>query len=334
MGANIESITLEDRDEKISSLVLDLNDKQSTEQIAAIGKALSSPIRLEIIKQLQIKKCNYSELARLFDLPVSTVAFHINILEQAGLVSIGNMPEHKGHIRWCSYAYPYIMMILREAQKTADEKMREYNIGIGDYILFEPINEWGLGAPEGQIAGNSDGGFIYTDDRRRAQILWCNGGKVVYPVPPSLFDGEGIKEIRISLEISSNTMGYSNYYPSDITYSIDGTELCTDISLGDYGDRYGLYTPKTWYGESTKYGVLKVISVKRDGVYVNEKLVNKKINVSFFSARAKNNTLFFGIENKPDSPHPGGFNIFGEKFGDYPQAIKINVFYNSKNRSE
>ncbi len=334
MAAKIEPIILEERDKKISSLILDLSDKHSAEHIAAIGKALSSPVRLEIIKQLQIKKCNYSELARMFDLPIGTIAFHIKVLEQAGLISVGNMPERKGHIRWCSYAYPYIMMILRSEQKATDEKMREYNIGIGDYIIFEPISEWGLGAAEGQITGYSDHGFIYGDERKRAQILWCDGGKVVYPVPPSLFDGEGIKEVRISLEISSNTMGYSNHYPSDITYSIDGTELCTDISLGDYGDRYGLYTPKTWYGESTKYGVLKVISVKRDGVYVNQKLVNKKLNVSLFSERSKNNTLFFGIENKPDSPHPGGFNIFGEQFGDYRQAIKINVFCDAENQSE
>ncbi len=326
MAAEIETIVLEERNKKISSLILDISDKQSTERLAAVGKALSSPVRLEIIKKLQEKKCNYSELARIFDLPVGTIAFHINVLEQAGLVSVGNMPEHKGHIRWCSYANPYIMLIMRDGEKRSTEKVREHNISVGDYVLFEPIKEWGLGCANGQITGYSDGGFIYTDERKRAQILWCDGGKVVYPVPTSLFDGENIKDVRISLEISSNTMGYSNHYPSDITYTIDGVELCTDMSLGDYGDRYGLYTPKTWHGESTKYGVLKVISVKRDGVYMNEKLVNKKLTVSFFSERAKNNAMFFGVENKPDSPHPGGFNIFGDKFGDYPQAIKINVF--------
>lgn len=326
MQAKIEQIILEERGKKISSLVVDMNDKQSTERLAAIGKALSSPVRLEIIKKLQEKKCNYSELARMFDLPVGTVAFHINVLAQAGLVSVGNMPEHKGHIRWCSYSLPYIMLIMRDDGKKSAEKEREYNINVGDYVLFEPINEWGLGDAQGQITGKSDRGFIYADERKRAQILWCDGGKVVYPVPPTLFDGENIKEVRISLEISSNTMGYSNYYPSDITYSVDGVELCTDMSIGDYGDRYGLYMPKTWHSESTKYGVLKVISVKRNGVYVNEKLVNKKIDVSFFSELAGRNTVLFGVENKPDCAHPGGFNLFGEKFGDYPQAIKINVF--------
>ena len=34
-----------------------------------------------------------------------------------------------------------------------------------------------------------------------------------------------------------------------------------------------------------------------------------------------------GIGNKEDAQYIGGFNIFGEKYGDYPQNIIMNLEY-------
>ena len=35
------------------------------------------------------------------------------------------------------------------------------------------------------------------------------------------------------------------------------------------------------------------------------------------------------IGNKPDAEFPGGFNIFGRKFGDYAQDIILSIVYHS-----
>ena len=37
--------------------------------------------------------------------------------------------------------------------------------------------------------------------------------------------------------------------------------------------------------------------------------------------------LVLRIGNKPDAQYVGGFNIFGEKFGDYEQNILLSYVY-------
>ena len=72
--------------------------------------------------------------------------------------------------------------------------------------------------------------------------------------------------------------------------------------------------------------MLTNISIRSNGVYLNEKLVNKKINLD--SLNLTNDTkILFTLQVKENAEHVGGFNIFGEKFGDYNQAIVFNALY-------
>ena len=135
-----------------------------------------------------------------------------------------------------------------------------------------------------------------------------------------------LKEINISLEICSESPGFNNNYPSDITFSINGIEICTFISQGDYGDRYGKFTPSWWYPERTKYGILTNISIRSSGVFLNERLVNKGVCLQDLRLPESNKTTF-GIEVKKNAHHPGGFNIFGSQFGDYAQHIIFTATY-------
>ena len=41
----------------------------------------------------------------------------------------------------------------------------------------------------------------------------------------------------------------------------------------------------------------------------------------------KGTEVTFCIEVKEDAKHVGGVNIFGKKFGDYPQGIIMNITY-------
>lgn len=325
MDKNLETIHVEGDAVSMGALAFDIQDPDDSERIVRFGKALGSPVRVAILQALQKKMMNYSELSRLLDLPVGTIAFHIQMLQDADLVTVGNYPEHKGHIRWCSYKYSAAFLRVRGASNRKSKSVSTYKIGIGDYSLFEPFgDEWGFAFKDLSIYAGVKEGFPYPPNRSDIRLLWCAGGRIEYPVPTQLFQNKKIKEVRISLEISSYTVGYNRHYPSEIIYTLNGVELCSDVSQGDYGDRYGLITPAAWNVESSKYGVLKTITVRSDGVYLNEALVNKKADLSVFDSAE--NTLFFKIENKSDGRHPGGFNLFGETFGDYPQAINIDVF--------
>ena len=114
----------------------------------------------------------------------------------------------------------------------------------------------------------------------------------------------------------------------DITFSINNVELYTWTCQGDYGDHYGKYTPSWWFIESTKYGDLVSISIRKDGVYFNGKIVNKDVTLSKLNLSNGNKTNF-KIEVKEDARHCGGFNVFGEKFGNYNQPIKMVATYSN-----
>ena len=66
-------------------ITLDLNHLQQT---ALVGKALSSEVRLEMLKLLIERSANISELAAEFGLPQSSAALHVKVLEEAGMISV------------------------------------------------------------------------------------------------------------------------------------------------------------------------------------------------------------------------------------------------------
>ena len=65
---------------------------------------------------------------------------------------------------------------------------------------------------------------------------------------------------------------------------------------------------------------MTTVSVRKSGVYLNGELINKRVTISDLKLDSGNRTTFT-IAVKETAEHLGGFNIFGEKFGDYNQAI-------------
>ncbi len=177
-----------------------------------------------------------------------------------------------------------------------------------------------------QIVGNMpQDAFI--SNRHDAQIIWSsNSAFVTYAIANSYACNEMVTSISFSLEICAEAYGYNHDFPSDITFSVNGIELATYTCSGDYGDRYGKYTPSWWFIESTKYGELVTVSVTNEGVYINNKLVNRNISVKNLRLSEGNRTEI-KIEVKKDAVRCGGFNIFGEKFGDYNQHIVFSANY-------
>ena len=75
------------------------------------------------------------------------------------------------------------------------------------------------------------------------------------------------REISFTFEICSETIYFNNNWPSDITVRVNGVELLTFTSPGDFGGRRGKYTPAYWPVTSTQFGLLKKIAVNNDGVF-------------------------------------------------------------------
>ena len=77
-------------------------ERQQAERMAAIAKALSDPVRLQLVDVLRkhAGKVCVCELVPLFDLSQPTVSHHLKVLRQAGIVDC----ERRG-----LWAYYYVL---------------------------------------------------------------------------------------------------------------------------------------------------------------------------------------------------------------------------------
>ena len=309
---------------------LNIDDKDDLIRICNIGRALSAPVRLQILSMLNKQPKKLIDIARELNIQPSSAAFHLQILEETKLIKVENNSNNKGS-HWFSYGEdPIIMIQTRELPKIRQQRSSYViNIPIGDFVDAKVDRECGMASNLVQIMGGEPNN-IFSPLRHSAEIIWSsNSCYFEYVIPNDYATIDNVASISFSLELCSEARGYNSDFPSDITFSVNGLELCTFTSLGDYGDRYGAFTPEWWYIESTKYGVLVNLFINNKGVYLNEKLVTNKITLKALNLDKGNRTTF-KIEVKPDAKNVGGLNLFGKNFGDFDQDIKFTAKYVTK----
>jgi len=71
------------------------------------------------------------------------------------------------------------------------------------------------------------------------------------------------------MELSSEVVGTSKDWPSDITVWINGVDTGIWTSPGDFGDKRGKLTPEWWKLAGSQYGLLKRWSVAKEGTFVD-----------------------------------------------------------------
>lgn len=85
-----------------------------TDRVAAIGKALSSEIRIQILEALEEQEHNVNELAELLELPASSTAMHVRVLEEAGLIETELRAAVRGSMKMCRKSVDSLMIQLRK----------------------------------------------------------------------------------------------------------------------------------------------------------------------------------------------------------------------------
>ena len=63
-----------------SKIIYDIEGTKDTTTLAAFGRALSSPVRIQMIRLVNKKNMLASEIAAELNLPLSSTIFHLNIL--------------------------------------------------------------------------------------------------------------------------------------------------------------------------------------------------------------------------------------------------------------
>ena len=301
-------------------IVLTLDSKKP---ISNIGKALSSETRITILEILQDESLNVNEIAEKLNLPVSTAAANIKVLEDAGLIITNYQPGVRGSMKLCGKRVNEILICLDTDESDAARFPRQ-EMPVGSYSNCSAEPTCGLASESGIITQNSPNGF-FLPQRIDAQLLWLSRGFVEYKFSNNLAQGQRIKKIELSMEVCSEAPRYRMIWPSDITIWINDFEIGTWTSPGDFGDRKGILNPSWWPSYNTQYGVLKTWKITDqetmlDGEHFSMVTLMEIPNLSreYISVR---------IGVKEDAKNQGGFNLFGKQFGDYNQSILMQIEY-------
>ena len=132
-----------------------------------------------------------------------------------------------------------------------------------------------------------------------------------------------ISEIELVMELSSEVPGTSADWPSDITLTVNGTDVGTWTSPGDFGDKRGVFTPDWWKLKGSQYGKLKNWRVGADGTYVDGIRISS-VTLADLDLKS-HHSIRVRIGVHEDAKHPGGINIFGKGFGNYDQDILLRI---------
>lgn len=284
-----------------------------------VYEALASNVRINIIQLLAKNKMNIKELAAELGLSSAIVTMHIKKLEEAKLIKT----EKVGQQKISSLRVDKIEVNFPEKIFNAFDT-RESTIPVGHYTNYSVEPTCGLATLNDFIGPVDEPKYFMDPSRMDARILWFTKGFVEYQSPNFLSSTEKLEMLEISMEISSEFPFSNDNWPSDITFTLNGVELGTWTSPGDFADIRGKYTPD-WYPDNlNQYGILKTIRIMNHGTYMEGDPLSE---ISISDIPSHEDTWHLKIEVKEDAKHIGGCTLFGKGFGNYDQDIKIKTFY-------
>lgn len=295
------------------------------EEDIEVLKGLASPIRVRILKLLHMEGAkNGNDIAARLDLPQSTVSTNIQILQEAGLIRTETQKARKGNQKICHSMFDEIMVMFKADISALRSNAIEVAMPLGLYTSCEVSAPCGLCSAEG-IIGLLDVPETFLDpERMKTGLIWFTRGYVEYQFPNNAKLAQNtIETLEFSMELSSEVPGTSADWPSDITLSVNGTEIGTWMSPGDFGDKRGVYTPGWWKLKGSQYGKLKSWRVTHEGTYVDGVKISP-VSLADLDL-ANHHSIRLRIAVKPDARHPGGINIFGRGFGNYDQDIVMRI---------
>lgn len=300
----------------------------SLSEAQEVFKALSAPMRIRIIELLyENGEKNLNDLARELQLTNSAISQHIKTLEQAGLIEIHTAAGKRGSMKICRPLHDTLIVDMKP-EKKSEFLFYEDSIAVGCYSKCEVKPTCGIATPNETIGEFDDPRYFLFPERFQAEIFWFGQGFAEYILPNHLTAGQKLTALSLSFEISSESPGYNEDFPSDIQFYFNGRYLGYWISPGDFGARTGQFTPEWWPRFCNQYGLLKTLTINESGTFIDGG--NQISDVTIADLNLDYNSSFsFRFQVSPDSKNCGGFTIFGSHFGDYNQDIIFKTYYTS-----
>ena len=288
-------------------------------------RALASEVRISILKLLHVAgPLNVNAIAATLKQPQSTVSSNMQLLVDAGLVRTETQKARKGNQKICHSLFDEVLVMFKEDIRPLQANVIEVEMPLGLYTSCEVSAPCGLCSADG-IIGLLDVPATFLDpERMKTGLMWFTRGYVEYQFPNNArLAQHRITSLEGLLELSSEVPGTSADWPADITLTINGKDVGTWMSPGDFGDKRGVYTPDWWKLKGSQYGKLKSFRVNGTGTFVDGVKISpvslKDLDLdSHHSVRVR-------IGVRDGAEHPGGINIFGRGFGNYAQDIVLRL---------
>ena len=296
-------------------------DALDSEAQAMLG-ALASEPRLRILELLSEQLLNMSEIAAALSVPLATVVMHTGVLERAGLITTERKPAKRGMQKVCARVYDSVLIGLPDRRRD-DLKVLELTMPVGAYADVQASPTCGLASEEGIIGFFDDPASFYEPERQHAQLIWFHHGYAEYRFPNRIPRGAQLESLQVSLELCSEAPLHHTDWPSDITVSVNSADLGTWTSPGDFGGQRGVLTPAWWGEQNSQHGALKVWQVTPEGSFIDGSPLSNVTLEMLGLANAACITVRIGV--REDARHVGGVNIFGSRFGHYPQDIVLTM---------
>lgn len=294
-----------------------------TDALEQLGDALSSRYRVKILQLLSQRSYSTQELLEIFKISPSTLSFHLKILSNCNLVKFVKAPSGRGNEKNLSLHAETIFINFEVHEST--KKVETIDIPLGSYSSFNVCPPC-LVASEDHIINPVDNIVCFNSiEKTKTQLISFTSGTLEYTLINKFYKKDKIVEISFTQELCSECPNYNNNWKSNITFWINGKEIGTFLSEGDYGGRHGTYSPSWWPESSSNYGTLVKVNVDKTGSYINGKKISS-VTIDDLNIN-KQPTITYALGVKEDSKYVGGINIFGEKFGDFQQNITSIITY-------
>jgi predicted transcriptional regulator len=196
---------------------------------------------------------------------------------------------------------------------------------IGHYSDCEVFPTCGMASRDNMIILEDEPSSFYHPKHIGAQIIWFRKGYLEYLFPIELPQNAKIKQLEFSMEICSEAPNYDNDWPSDITLWVNGVDIGTWTSPGDFGGRRGKRNPSWWSDVATQYGLLKTWKMDNERTTLDMQKISEVTVDRLGLLQRPNLRLRIGV--KQDAVHKGGVNLFGRDFGDHDQEIVMKIHY-------
>ncbi len=303
--------------------VIDINEDLAAAEV--LFKGLASEPRLKILKFLHGHVRSINEIAEALDMPATTVAMHIGVLEESGLVRSELQPANRGRQKMCARIHADRLLVILPNNKPGSKEPFEISMPIGAFTDCRVTPTCGLAAQNQMIGEVDNPATFYHPDRLNAQLIWLRAGYLEYRFPNHLTGAITPDSLQFSMEICSEAPTHADDWPSDITLWVNGVEIGTWISPSDFGEIRGTLTPDWWSNWSSQYGLLKIWRIAHGGSFIDG---NRISDVTLDDLDlSQNEFISMRIGVKSDAVHVGGLNLFGRGFGNYPQDILMRLHY-------